>query len=149
MHHRKWSRLNQEQQLAVLIAEHQRNNLEDLHAKGILPQDGMKEINTVLRDSAYFVLRAVLNPSLPNSGEALAWLQLMAPDYWEPPKIPRKEARFLKATTSKHTQARKSRRNADTAKGGVSTTPRKTGLGIERPSRRPGSGTHPFFAPCS
>ena len=82
-----WNRLNQEQQIAMLIAQDQRNNLEDLHANGILPQAAMKEINTILRDSAYFVFNAVMNPSLPGSKETLALLQLMSPDYWEPPKL--------------------------------------------------------------
>ena len=65
-----------------------RNELEDLHSDGTLPQGKMKEINTIIRDSIYSTL--LLSYKAKNgdkeSEKILKFLFSSIPDYWEEPK---------------------------------------------------------------
>jgi hypothetical protein len=71
-----------------LLALSVRNQLEGLHSEGVLPQENMKEINTIIRDSIYsgLILFHKANLGDEKSKQILSFIRLSLPDYWEEPK---------------------------------------------------------------
>ncbi len=90
-----FNNLTTTQQLAQLCAIHVRNELENIHAEddGRLPDSSMKEVNTLVRDAIYEVLRMATEVREDPEKEEyrqvfLNFLQMSIPHYWEAPKMP-------------------------------------------------------------
>ena len=73
--------------IALLHAMIIRNALEDFHVKYI-PNQHMKELNTIIRDAVYTAITLIDKPVRDGrQKEALAWIGMSLPDYWEDPKL--------------------------------------------------------------
>lgn len=80
--------LNAQQQMAMLIAMHVRNEMEDFHVAH-LTDEQMRELNPIIRNAIYDALTLMKRS---NQGESrarrlLGWLSQMVPSYWEAPEL--------------------------------------------------------------
>jgi hypothetical protein len=81
-------RLTADQQMAVLIAMHVRDRMEDFHHKH-LSNAQMKELNPIIRNAIYDALTIFKrwNQGDAHARQMLNWLSLRVPAYWEPPAL--------------------------------------------------------------
>lgn len=90
MRHQDFARLTAAQQLALLIAMHVRNQMEDFHVEH-LSDAQMKELNPIIRQAIFDVVsltneKPVSKIAKRQAVQAINWLSMMVPDYWEIPE---------------------------------------------------------------
>ncbi len=74
-----FDQLTEEQQSALLVAMHVRNEMEEFHHK-YLTDEQMAELNPIIRQALIDAFVAGFTPL------ERAWLSLQVPDYWEIPE---------------------------------------------------------------
>lgn len=94
MRHPDFAKLDSMQQLALLIAMHVRNQMEDFHVEH-LSDSQMKALNPIIRQAIYDML--IMTHTEPRDKKEeqsrkkeIDWLIMMIPDYWEIPGKARK-----------------------------------------------------------
>lgn len=90
MFYKDFAKLTPAQQLTLLIAMHVRNEMEDFHVAN-LSDTQMKELNPIIRQAIFDVVSFTnqfpkTKTARRQAAQAINWLTMMVPDYWEVPK---------------------------------------------------------------